>query len=323
VKIIDHENKVINLTNSSRNTFDTCRKKFYFGNMLDDHGIRLAGPHSAALLIGDVVHEMFAAALTNQIDDDIVLAGRQAVKRAEDSIEYPTAKLEANIEKARCLIPGLVEVAHEVRKRIAMHGEVAAVEEHMSIELGEVRGYRVILHGKLDVLMASESEIDVIDHKTVSAFRSTFHDRCMFDPQLTTYAMLAHENWLKCHVSKVGYMVFRKPQIRQKKSETDKQFADRLTEFLMETHPDDYLQFVSTSRVNAEMQETCSMYLQMANDLLECDARDFWRPCTNSCDLYAGCPYLMICAGSDDGSINYVSKKSTHEELQTEGDEDW
>lgn len=323
MKVVDHDKKIINLTNSSRNTFDSCHAKFYYGNMVDDHGIRLAGPYSAALLVGDLVHEMFAARLLGLDDHDVLKSGWKVVNRAEEAVTMPSDKIEKNLEQARCMVPGLVEVATEVKKVLDKYGAVAAVEEHMSIPLGTVDDYKVVLHGKLDVLLENDEGLMVVDHKTVSAFKSAFHDRCQFDPQLTTYSMLAVPDWETepGALRKVAYNVFRKPTIRKKKSETAHEFSDRLTQYLVETHPSEYLKMIDTSRTFGEMIETQIAYLEVARDILSCERRGIWRQCTATCDLYAGCPYLMICSGVDDGSINYVRKRSAHEEINEESDE--
>lgn len=326
MKVIDHNEKVINLTNSTRTTFDTCRRKFYYGNVLNGYGIKLAGPNSEALLLGDIIHEMFATKLRGGNDHEVLKTGWELLNKAEESVVYPSERIEKNLFKARSMIPGIVEVATEMQRRIVKLGDVIEVESTRGVPVGKIQGYTVMVYGKLDVVLdiGPQHPPMVLDHKTVSSFRAQFYDRCQFDPQLTTYTLLCnHPNEDPTRVYHVAYNVFRKPALRQKKSETEGEYGLRLMEYLVETDPDEYMKLIATHRTGEDVFRLKQDLLSLASDLLEAEATNQWRQCTASCDMYSGCPYLMICSGTDDGSINYVAKTSTHEELTTESDETW
>lgn len=328
MKIIDSENKVINLTNSTRATFDTCRRKFFYGNMLNGHGVRPYGVQSGALLYGNIIHEMFATAIKGGSDEEIQRAGLAPVLDCENEIIEPGMKAQIYLVTGRVLAEALVDVANTVAEIYNDRFNICGVEEHKHLTIGRLSHfetddvYEVKLHGVLDVL-ASNTDDDtvVIDHKTVSAFKSAFYERCTIDHQPTTYLLLASDGLIpldsKYHMY---YNVFRKPTIRQRKNELPESYAERVRAYYKDMKTEEYLKEVYTYRTPQQLYDMKQLYLNVAEDIL---AAKTFRQNTAHCDLYAGCPYLSLCKNGPADLVNYMDKRSTHEEINDTDEEVW
>lgn len=329
MKLVDRENKVINLTNSARGTFDSCQRKFYYSNIHDQYGIRPYGTVSHALLYGDVVHAMFAEALSGTSTEEAILeAGYKIIRTAEEQIDAANVKGTLNIARVRASVPGLVIAAVHgsswIRQEICVEGVEASVSTNIGTVQYEQDTYDVMLHGKLDVYGLRENgRLVIIDHKTMSMFRGAFYDRCLMDHQLTTYAILANSKMglsPTCEVDTI-YNCFRKPGLRLGKSESMKEFEYRISKYLQTTPIDDYMKVIRGVRDDGRILECRQTYLDVASQVLEAHYKRFWRQNMTVCDLYAGCEYLPLCAQGEHNLVNYVTRTTAHEEL--EEDDTW
>lgn len=151
----------------------------------------------------------------------------------------------------------------------------------------------------------------LIEIKTAKSVSNDYFATLEFDAQVCSY-ILGHKKDRKNGTNKCLYMVFRKPQLRIKKTETIDEFADRIAQDLVD-RPDFY--FMSKSLtigknairyaqedIIADTEILTDRYdkLNKRGGLLK--AKN-WPKKTKYCDYYnRPCPFKMVCRHGGDPS---------------------
>ena len=193
------------------------------------------------------------------------------------------------------LIEGYYKLANEKMKGFTLGG----TEIHFNKKLKQSH---VVYEGTLDAWWKSRKRIILVEGKTASQPNSDYFRRLTFDLQINGYADALHDLTGR-YPRSCYYTVFRKPQIRQRKNETPKQFFTRLKEDLI-VRKDWYFIFYKhpfgKGSIQAVMNDIEWMTFDLAAkyDYLTTDQlldKDNWPRQAGQCFIYGTCPYFSLC----------------------------
>lgn len=186
-----------------------------------------------------------------------------------------------------------VAMAHAYMKYIMPKLEVKATEEWFGYEFetGD------ILMGRVDGIA---SDGNLVEHKTTgSEITEQYEYNLIWDEQVLAY-MLAYG------VNKMYYTVCRKPNIRQKKNETEKEFFYRMIDWYDED-TDKKIRLLEIERTDEEIEQfkedTKAIIGEMKNTGL-------YYKCTNNCNVWGRrCEYSSVCMNYDPNGVYIEFKK--------------
>jgi hypothetical protein len=192
----------------------------------------------------------------------------------------------------------MIKIYRQVVKSKMKGLELGGTEIHFQKNLEQSH---VIFEGRLDAWYKRKKSIVLFEGKTASRPDNDYFKRLTFDKQINGYAIGLHD-MLGKYPRECMYTVFRKPQIRQKKTETPEDFFQRLEEDLIE-RKDWYFIFYKhlfgKGAVRAVLNDIEWMTFDLASkyDYLTTDqllTPSNW-PRRGDCFKYGTCPYFTLC----------------------------
>ena len=169
------------------------------------------------------------------------------------------------------------------QKYIYPQFHVKAAEERFEYPLG----------GKnrlVGIMDAIADDGNVVEHKTTSlASIEEYEFNLQWDEQLMAY-MLASG------VRKVYYTICRKPTIRQKASESDEEFFERMVEWY-DTDTEDKIRLVEVTRTDAEIEEFKKGLKEIMTEMTY--TIDYYRNTCHCNSWGRRCEYAGICLNYD------------------------
>lgn len=173
--------------------------------------------------------------------------------------------------------------------------DAQAVEKPFDYQIGK---HTIV--GRYDALSEQGTPVE---HKTTSLSTIEFMNRLFLDEQAKTYCLAAGKDVIL-------YDIMKKPTIRQKKDETETEFAERCVRWYdenpdaIETH-----QAVFTHR---ELFEHEQMLRKIADEMEQCD---FFYRNPSACSFWS-CPFESICGLKDselteNNLVNYKTREVT------------
>ncbi len=202
-------------------------------------------------------------------------------------------RVQRDISKA--LIKGYYKLAHEKMRGLKLGG----TEIHFHSKL---KNSSVVYEGTLDAWWKSCKRVILVEGKTSKAPNNDYFRRLKFDKQINGYADALYRLTGK-YPRYCYYTVFRKPQIRQRKTETPLQFYTRLQKDLI-VRKDWYFIFYKhvfgKGSIKAVMNdiEWKTFDLAAKYDYLTKDQlldKDNWPREDTQCFNYGTCPYFCLC----------------------------
>ena len=156
------------------------------------------------------------------------------------------------------------------------------------------------------VLKDKNDDLWLVEYKTASQIGDLYLDRLLFDNQVT--GMLAYLGKVyKKPFKGVLYRIMRKPGIRQKKTETEIQFLERLSDVF---HTDSERYFIEAilTRTPEELKDFEKSLWTTQKDIqntVKC--KGYYRN-TNNCVLKS-CAYMPLCAKKEDAGQLYERRE--------------
>lgn len=140
----------------------------------------------------------------------------------------------------------------------------------------------------------------IVEHKSTSMeITEQYEYNLMWDEQILAYMFLTGSR-------KVWYTVCRKPTIRQKKSESDEEFYDRMVQWY-DTDTESKIRLLEISRTDKEVEEFKDSLNRIICDMERCkEPMDFYR---NTCHCNAWgkrCEYSSICLDNVTNQSEYI-----------------
>jgi len=223
-----------------------------------------------ALQVGKRYHEMLADLYNN--DADLVYG--------EDYVN------DYSMERA---------MARAYMNYIYPHFRVTEAEKHLEVDIGKGD----FLQGYVDAIADDGC---IVEHKTTSMkITEQYEYDLQWDEQILAYMLLTGKR-------KVYYTVCRKPNIRQKKDETDRQFFHRMLTWYDED-TEHKIRLLEIERTDFEVMDFEESLRQVVDDMKE-TAR-FYRNTCNCTKYGRRCEYSGICLHYDPDQqyIDYIKKE--------------
>lgn len=189
-------------------------------------------------------------------------------------------------------------MARAYMKYIYPHFNVTASEKHLEYDLGD----GCILHGYVDAI-ADDGHI--VEHKTTgSEITEQYEYNLMWDEQILAYMLMSGER-------KVWYTICRKPNIRQKHTETDEEFYYRMLEWY-DTDTDAKIRLLEIERTDEEVEAFRKDLESIKATIQEAEQDHNFYKNTCHCNMWGRrCEYSSICLHYDPNQqyIEFIKKE--------------
>ncbi len=248
---------------------------------------------------GTVTHAGFAMCQRTKNIGKIYQAMDKASK--EDLAKYHVDALTMTevglqLEMYKIIVKVFVKTQRRLIKQL--HTVATEVKFQKNLEMSPV-----ILLGRMDGHgINKKKRPTLIECKTSSRLSSDYFKRLKFDKQINTYAV-GLKTIIKKYPAQCRYIVFRKPGIRVKQTETTTQYLIRLEQDLNERNDWYYIDYKHNfgkqsilNTMNDIEQATFdlwSKYNYLSTEKLLCP--DSWPRNDRACFNYGTCPYFVLC----------------------------
>lgn len=256
------------LSASKIRCFKECRKKYWFRYIENLMSIIKALP----LALGKAVHTGLE-----------ILDKGGSLKDAKAAImlqyeEWPEEEAGLLPVHALAIVAGYHNHAKPDWKTLDL-------ESRFEVHCG--KGRRLI--GFFDGIIERNGHTYILERKTARTVDEKYLHNLLWDEQASIYAYAAQE--LGLEISGILYDIIQKASIRQKKSETEEEFIERLQEWYQT--PDRYTRHLVT-RNNEQLETLANDIRDVALDMTvtEREGRYYRNPA--ACQIY-GCPFRSIC----------------------------
>ena len=160
-------------------------------------------------------------------------------------------------------------------------GKLKNVEEWYEIQLTD--DYKLI--GRIDGM--TQDGI-IVDHKTTSLNLEEYEYNLQWDEQALAYMLLTGKR-------KIHFAVIRKPTIRQKKTEDEEAFYNRMVEWYKEDSFNK-IRIITVERSDAEVEDFRKELIRMTEEM---QTNNFYKN-TNHCRCWGRrCEYSEVCLNYD------------------------
>ena len=337
------------LTNSRKNSAQTCLRKHYYAYEL---GIR-RHVDAQPLRFGTAIHLGLDLWKTGSTPEEAIIRAIEEYDNSEpaDMGENATFAWKVEREKIRQLLNGYFWRWAE------MPLEWVSSEQIFNIPLvnpeTSTKSRTFTLAGKVDGICNHNDQVTLVEHKTTSsdiAPESDYWRRCQMDSQLSVYWMAGKE--LGYDIENVIYDVIRKPAtapnkiplldkvgfkivhdaegkrvmkkdgfprqspdkakgyIFQSRLETPEEYGERLRIDIGE-RPEFYYARREFVRLNADLEEAQYDFWQEAAIIRDCKRFDRWPRSTGACIGFGKCAYFDLCTSGFDHETDILPEGFT------------
>lgn len=271
-----------------------CRRKYFWQWVLNIIPSKL----NTSFWFGSVMHKGAEVSVGSRKINTIIDAMRKESKIASQGYKidaFTQDEMDLMLEMSYIIMRVYLDLFDDEIET----GNIIETERYFQIPLKETP---VMLHGTLDAYSKIGNSYYLVEYKTASQITNEYFSRLKFDKQINTYALGVKSITGKLPAG-CPYIVFRKPAIRVKKTETTTEFLKRLEEDLY-SRPDFYflrhdVRFGHKS-VDAVLQdiewETFDLYTKYTYLSQKQLMNPFnWPRNDRACFNYGVCPYFMLC----------------------------
>lgn len=300
------------LTNSARTTFCQCRKKFFWSYI----ALLVPNRENKAFLIGRLFHngleDMYKEKAFNSEE-----AFAKVHKAVDEAVATCTDVAAADdLYKQSALIKGLLEgYAKHYLERDLKTWKIVAPETKFSYRLNN--GW--LARGMRDLLVYRGTDLTLVEHKTTTILDANYIAKLPLDSQILGYALSCLKDLGKIP-KKIVYNVCKKSQLRQKQTETEAQFFERIrTEYLENPTNYFYREVLSFSELEIKAYEDDINLF--AKEMARAIDEKYYYCNYAQCTAYGPCQYMALCQAKTlpafkEALMSYRTKESAHEELE-------
>ena len=296
--------------------FLLCPEKARLASVEGLSMIRTGGALAFGSLVHDVLDEVYSSAMRKKDAKDwtkfnlavLDVALRNKEKQDRDAINSKDKgsdvealqMLEENFGMAEGILPGYLEKWKEDFEG----AEWIALEQTFATEITfELDGEMItlVVRGKRDGVFRSKKSHQLWLFETKTKGRvdeDSIMDRLMFDLQVMLYLWSL---WKDYGVVPGGvvYNIIRKPQLRQKKTETLKEFIDRIKADV-KTRPDFYYMRYQSSIVESDLKKWEEEFVDILRQLVRWYRKEFHWKNSSACSMGGvNCQFLSVCSRND------------------------
>lgn len=296
------------VSNSMRNSFTTCRKKFYYKYIRQLRGKGYSSP----LALGSMVHDGLEYYYTGQdwTKEDAAIRYVQAQKRScpdWEVDEYSIDKFNAD----RWLAGTMVKAYREHYKEEDNAWEVLEVELEGRLTLkGEYHNTDMIFKADMLVRNVATGGYRLIEHKTTGQSVDTYAQTFDTDSQAISY-WAAIESLIDHPIECITYNVLKKTQLRQGKKETYHDYITRIVDDY-KINPKKYFSRHNIYITPKQITQWKDDFESITDDMRRCIAQDIFYRCTNSCNNWGKkCTYAVLCMEESEDMERTFLKQTT------------
>lgn len=236
----------------------------------------------------------------------IELGSAYQLDRELDNVDIPFTEKQ---ETSNVLALGMVEAYFN------KFGNDEQILHEIHFEI-EVEGKKI--QGYIDGIIDTPEGYWLMELKTAAQINKEYIDKLSFNDQINTYYYVILNNLIEGFTLDkpllgIKYRIIKKPQIRQKQTETVDQYRERLIEKLKE---EGYITEYILSRTDEEVEEHMKDFISDINTIE--NTKRFTKS-LSSCTAYGRCQYMDICCKTPNFEALYETIE-TDEERDEEND---
>lgn len=265
------------LSNTALTAARDCKRKYYYRY---ERGLQRRREHVPALHFGRLWHKMLRAWFSRE--------------------KIPPPKKNDASQRAWCMFVGYLA---RWENDLVMCFPEQKIEAPIRNPATGRRSQRFNQFGIIDMLaLHDDGKVWLWEHKTAAKIDGSYLEKLWSDAQITGYYATLRD--MGIDVNGVVYDVALKPQLRQKKGETEDEFYNRIENWHL-TKPEAYhreVVYISDRQV-ADWREDV---WQVTQEILSCRRTGYWYRNTARCnDYYRQCEYAPLCQnGASETLIN-------------------
>lgn len=243
------------ISHSKLNTILTCPMSYYLNYV---QGISLK-EKPTALSIGSAVHHGL----------EVGTADLDKYFKENGTFEQKTSYSQEQL-LAECMLYGYFKHKDEIYDKILTYDDekLELIKEEHEFELyaplPSKKGFSNEFYGIIDLLLLTNKGFIILDYKT-SSNEPNWDD---YLEQIYRYVFLIKSNFPDVPILKIGIINLRKTQIRQKKSENEVEYRNRL-KFEYEINDEKYINYHEFLRADLD-EELLNLYINNLYNM--CDA---------------------------------------------------
>jgi hypothetical protein len=300
------------LTNSARSTFLTCPQKYQYSYI---YGLAPRKP-SIPFLVGGLFHDELDRMYSTGKADPEGTAER-AGKACEAACKFPGMRSEDsdNIWMQQAIVCGMIKgyaslyLKHDLKEYQILETEgqfVAPIPESDWT-------YR----GKKDmvVMRKKDSKLILMEHKTAGRIDAGYVAKLPMDNQILGYGWAQRAETGR-KFSGVLYNVTKKPQIRQKQTESLQQFMRRVEDDYY-LNPGAYFYRELLTFTDADLDRFGKELKRFVLNIERAQKENDFFQNAGACTQMGTCPFMKLCLDgvNKDTLLHYRIKSRAHEEL--------
>lgn len=299
------------LTNSARSTFLSCPQKYQYSYV---YGLAPRKP-SIPFLVGGLFHaELDLMYSSGSLD---VEGMRDRVAAAcEEVCKFPGMRAEDsdNIWMQQAVVCGMVKgYAQLYLKRDLAEYKVVETEGSFDAKLDNGWTY----HGKKDmvVLRKKDMKLFLMEHKTAGRIDAGYVAKLPMDNQILGYGWAQRAKTGR-KFDGVIYNVTKKPQIRQRQTESLQQFMKRVEDDY-HLNPGAYFYRETLTFGNEDLDRFGRELGRFVRNIDRAQAEGDFYQNAGHCTAMGTCPFMKLCLEGVNKNtlLHYRVKQRAHEEL--------
>lgn len=282
-------------TVSVHKLFDTTCDRYYFWRWIMN---LVPNKFHLAFWFGSVVH----AGIEQIGAGKSLKKARKCMDREDRNTckkNPPGVDLRQEVDAQRGIARLMIEAYQDIVKDKMKGLKFGGAEQHFEMPLKQSP---VLFEGTVDAWYKDKKKVVLFEGKTAKRPDNDYFRKLKFDKQVNGYAIGLH-HLIGKYPRECYYTVFRKPQIRQRKTETPEDFFDRLEQDLID-RKDWYFIFYKhlfgKGAVKAVLNDIewmtfdlAAKYDYLTEDQLLDPAN--WPRNDRQCFDYGTCPYFTLC----------------------------
>ena len=299
------------LTNSARNEFLNCRKKFYYSYMCGLSPRTLQVP----FLVGGLFHDELERMYTDK-KWDLESADKRITKAIHVAIvesDILDDREAQGLWQQRAILKGILK-GYKAKYKKDKTWKIRSAEEKFRIELKNGWKYA----GMIDMLIFKGQQLFIVEHKTTSRLDQGYVGRLPLDNQIIGYSWAVFK-LLKKMPKGVIYNVVKKTQLRQGGAEKFENYLKRVTEDYV-LNPTKYYYRETLLFTKKDLQSFQIELYKLIEEIERCEDTGFYYRNPTACTMYGKCLFMPLCTmGMNDNSLmQYSIRDSVHAELEEE-----
>jgi hypothetical protein len=305
------------LTNSARSTFLNCQQKYQYSYI---YGLAPRAP-SIPFLVGGLFHNELELMYTSGKLNEKAMRKRVG-DACEAACRFPGMKADASdaIWMQQAVVCGMVKGynQHYLKKDLAMF-EVVEAEGSFFAKLPGGWTY----HGKKDMVVRRKKnkKLVLMEHKTAGRIDAGYVAKLPMDNQILGYGWAQRESAGE-KFDEIIYNVTKKPQIRQRQTESLHQFFKRVEDDYY-LNPGTYFYRETLLFSDKDLDRFGAQLKKFTVKIDEAQKNNDFIQNAGHCTAMGTCPFMKLCLEgiNKETLLHYRVKERAHEELpESKGD---